>query len=246
MFEAIFDFFIKNSDIIVNYTLKVPAVMIAILIHELAHSLAAYALGDPTAKEDGRLSLNPFKHIEPVGAVCLYLFNVGWTKPVSTNPKNFKNERLGIFFTSLAGPVANLLTFVLSFAFIMLTTAIRASFLHFGMPGIWNTILLYTINFLALVALFNFVLGVFNLLPIFPLDGSRALMSIIPKRISKPIVRYELFIAIGFIALVVIDRFTIKFLDTSIGIAFDFLSNDVFIPFFEAPLVKIFSYFKLI
>jgi Zn-dependent protease len=242
MFDAIINFFVKNSDTILLYSFKIPAVFIALTIHEFAHSVVAYLLGDPTAKEDGRLSLNPFKHFEPIGAICLYLFQIGWAKPVSTNAKNFKNERIGIVLTSLSGPIANILTFVISLAFMN----IIAGIMYLNQGTLFFTFLAYLLLFTELVALYNFALGFFNLFPIFPLDASRALMAVLPKRISKPIVRYNIFIAIGFIALLIIDRFTLQFVSGTIGFVFNHLGNSVFLPFFEKIVINIMLLFKLV
>ena len=242
MFDAIINFFVKNSDTILLYSFKIPAVFIALTIHEFAHSITAFILGDPTAKEEGRLSLNPFKHFEPIGAICLYLFQIGWAKPVSTNAKNFKNERIGIVLTSLSGPIANILTFVLSLAFMNIVAGI----MYLNQGTLFFTFLAYLLLFTELVALYNFALGFFNLFPIFPLDASRALMAVLPKRISKPIVRYNIFIAIGFIALLIIDRFTLQFVSGTIGFVFNYLGNSVFLPFFEKIVINIMLLFKLV
>ena len=238
MIDAIISFLSKNSDTIVLYTMKIPAVLIALIIHELAHSFMANILGDPTAKESGRLSLNPFKHIDPVGAVCLYLFQIGWAKPVPINSKFFKNERTGVILTSLAGPLANLITFVVSCGLMVFTYGCMYVGAYWWGTNVFITILGYFYILFQLIAGYNFVLGLFNLLPLFPLDASRALMCVLPRRISKPIMRYEAFISIGVVALLIIDRFTLEFIQTSISIIYEW-AGSIILPIFEFFATKI-------
>ena len=93
----------------IDIILRLPAVIIAITVHEFAHAFVAYKLGDNSAKAMGRLSLNPIKHIDPVGFLCLLLFRFGWASPVPVNSRNFKNPKLGLFLTTIAGPLSNLI-----------------------------------------------------------------------------------------------------------------------------------------
>ena len=91
----------------IDYLYIIPCVLIAIIFHELAHGLVSYWLGDPTPKENGRLSLNPLRHIDPIGLLCLVIFRVGWAKPVVVNSQYYKNRRLGMFLVAMAGPLTN-------------------------------------------------------------------------------------------------------------------------------------------
>ena len=146
----------------------IPSILIASTIHEYAHGLAAYKLGDPTAKAEGRLTLNPLAHIDPLGALCMVLFRFGWSKPVPINEYNFEKRELGTAITALAGPLSNILV---------------ASIL-----GLINFIFrpdLTTIfgSFLLTFTLINLALAFFNLLPIPPLDGHKIVRAILPKGI---------------------------------------------------------------
>ncbi len=156
-------------------------VLMAITFHEVAHGYVAYLLGDPTAKSAGRLTLNPIKHLDPIGAIALFIVKVGWAKPVPINPLFFKNPRRDLFLVSAAGPLTNFVLALL-FAFI-----IRLILIFFG-----NLQLGYGANILAIVidicsagVLINIGLGVFNLIPIPPLDGSNMLMVLLPEEIAQ-------------------------------------------------------------
>jgi len=145
----------------------VMAIVVALSIHEFAHALTAYLLGDYTAKEDGRLSFNPLIHIDPLGFVMLLIAGFGWAKPVSVNPYNLRNQRWGMVLVSLAGPLSNFLgVFVFAVLFKILS------------PILGDTNLLS--NFLFMMILINISLFIFNLIPIPPLDGSKVLFGLLP------------------------------------------------------------------
>lgn len=154
------------------YTL--PAIIIGLTVHEWAHAFAADKLGDPTAKNLGRMTLNPFAHIDLFGFLCLLVVGFGWAKPVPVNPRNFKNYRRDDIIVSLAGIAMNLV--VAFFATILF---------YFGVYR-WNlgsNEAFYTI-FLSIVTI-NLSLAVFNLLPIYPLDGSHVFESLFMRYIPK-------------------------------------------------------------
>ena len=143
----------------------VPAALVAIVGHEFAHGYVSWKLGDPTPKRDGRLSLNPLKHLDPLGTLCLILFRFGWAKPVQINMYYYKDKRKGVLMTALTGPVMNLiLAFV---AYLIVGFIIRVA-------GIYLSLAPYIlVRWLEYFASLNIGLGIFNLIPIPPLDGSK-------------------------------------------------------------------------
>lgn len=173
-------------DNIIYVLLRVFVVLLAISVHEMAHGFAAYKLGDNTAKYDGRLSLNPLRHIDPFGALCMLFFGFGWAKPVRVNPNYFKNHKRDMALTGLAGPLSNFLMAFIGMLGLLYLCRI--------FPNI------YLIQFFSLVVLLNIGLGVFNLIPIPPLDGSKIFLSLLPRRMYYEIMRYEQF---GFLVLIV-------------------------------------------
>ena len=139
-------------------------VLPAIVIHECAHGWISYKLGDPTAKQAGRLTLNPLKHLDPLGVLCMLFFHVGWAKPVPINPWYYKNKKKGIIAVSLAGPLANFI-----FAFAMLF--VEGLLMKYGIYGF--AIGWFICQLCYYSAVINIGLGLFNLIPIPPLDGSK-------------------------------------------------------------------------
>lgn len=160
-------------------------------IHEYAHALVATKLGDPTPRLQGRLSLNPMRHIDFFGALMIVLVGFGYAKPVSVNPRNFKNPKTGMAWTALAGPGANLLMALL---FLLCKNLVFA----FMPAGVLRTAILY---FLIFAASINVGLAVFNLLPIPPLDGSRLLQLFIPQKYYFKFMQYERYIILLVFAL---------------------------------------------
>lgn len=151
----------------------IAGLLIAITIHEAAHAWAAYKLGDPTAKNMGRLSLNPLAHLDPIGTLMLIVFRFGWGKPVQMNPNNFKNPKVDAMLSALAGPFSNFLLAIIFGLIIRLDV----------LPGPWQIILL------AIVTI-NLFLGIFNLIPIPPLDGSKLLYPFISYESQTTMERY--------------------------------------------------------
>lgn len=170
-----------NIDIL-SLVIRAVVVLLAISFHEMAHGFVAYKLGDPTAKSMGRLSLNPLKHLDPIGAICMLLFGFGWAKPVMINPYYFKKPKRDTALVSLGGPVAN---FILAF----LAIAIFKILIVCETPLNWFTNVIAT--FLSSFISLNIGLGVFNLIPIPPLDGSKIFLPLLPDRLYRDIMRYE-------------------------------------------------------
>ncbi|KDR94187.1 Zn-dependent protease (includes SpoIVFB) [Peptoclostridium litorale DSM 5388] len=157
----------------------VPAILLAISIHEFGHALAAYAMGDDTAKRHGRLTLDPIKHIDPIGIIMLLIFRFGWAKPVPVDENNFKNKRLGMIIVSAAGPVFNMICAVV---FLTLYKVGRVTLDMYAL----NEILAYTVRF-------NIIFAAFNLIPIPPLDGSKIVLALLPRSVQSYYWEYEKF-----------------------------------------------------
>ena len=190
-----------NYDFKTKITLFVFSLVIVVFsltIHEVCHGATALALGDRTAQEKGRLTLNPFKHLDPIGSIAMLLFGFGWAKPVPVNPLRFKrkiNMRLGMAITAVAGPVSNL---VLSFLAMIGIVLCRNGVYDSTSP----LFLLYL--FFYLLHIMNLYLAVFNFLPVPPLDGSKILFTFLPDKYYFKIMKYEQFIAIGLVVLLYI------------------------------------------
>lgn len=148
-----------------------PVILIAISFHEFAHGYVSYKMGDPTPKRDGRLTLNPFKHLDVAGTLCLLFFHMGWAKPVRINTACYKNKKKGTILVSLAGPVMN---FLLAF----LSLVIYGLLLKYGSI---SRVVYIGVTLAYYSAVVNIGLGLFNLIPLPPLDGSNVLGEIIPK-----------------------------------------------------------------
>lgn len=195
----------------ISLALSLPIVLLSLSLHETAHGYAASRLGDPTAKSLGRLTLNPIKHIDPIGFICMVLFGFGWAKPVPINTRYFKNPKRDMALTALAGPLSNIL---LAFVFAGL---LRAEVMFAPETALFDGGVFYWLfQFLFLGVRLNITLAVFNLIPIPPLDGSRLLLVVLPTDTYFRIMRYEKYI---YIALMVALFFGL--LDTPIN----FLSN---------------------
>ncbi len=190
------------KEILALTLLTVPMILLALCIHEMCHGWAAYLCGDSTAKAHGRLSLNPLKHLDPIGTLCMLLVGFGWAKPVPIVTRNFKKPRRDLFIVALAGPLSNfVLAFVLTPIYVLCSKFCIQLMLgnsEFARPmEMLCTMLLYGI-------LVSIGLGLFNLIPIPPLDGSNMLMTALPPKLAMRYSRigyYSRYIFIGVIVL---------------------------------------------
>lgn len=164
--------------------LLVAASLLCITFHETCHGLAAYRLGDPTAKRAGRLTLNPLRHVDIGGLLMMALFRFGWAKPVPVDMRNFKNPKAGMALTALAGPVSNV---VLAYAAVVLCNFVM--FLADRLGSTW--LLLALAQFFVYVEIISAGLAVFNVFPIPPLDGSKVLFALLSDRAYDQLMRYE-------------------------------------------------------
>ena len=182
---------------IVEIVLSALAVLLILTIHEYSHAFAAYKLGDNTAKNMGRLSLNPLKHLDPFGAICMILFHFGWAKPVPINARNFKNPKRDFAITALAGPLSNMIFAFISAFFIVL---VQSLYIRVGdINSFTSQLIINLFTFLVIFHQINIGIGLFNLIPIPPLDGSRILNVILPPKYYFGIMKYERKIYMGLI-----------------------------------------------
>lgn len=170
--------------VLIDTLLVVVAAILSVTVHETAHGLMAFRLGDPTAKRAGRLTLNPIRHIDLMGLVLMAVVKFGWAKPVPIDPRYFKNPKSGMALTALAGPLSNVL---LAFAALL----IRSVLLFFLMKTGGSALLEYAVLLMTYLAVISSGLAVFNLIPIPPLDGSKILFAVLPWEIWLKLMRYE-------------------------------------------------------
>lgn len=169
--------------------ISIPGLVVAILFHELAHGYTAYLLGDDTAKEDGRLSLNPIRHIDPIGLLFMVIFRFGWAKAVPINPMKFKNRKRDTFLVSIAGVVTNFILALIS-AIVLVHLPIKSELIfQMILMSMW----------------YNIMLGVFNLLPFPPLDGSKVVASFLPTKLEYLFYKYERYFYIVLVILIMTD-----------------------------------------
>ena len=184
-----------DPDILLMFTARILAYLIAIPIHESAHAFVSYKLGDPTARNLGRISLNPAKHFDLLGALFMLLLGFGWAKPVPVNTAYYANKKYLMAVSSLAGPISN---FILAFILMIIYKVIYIIFLVH--PA--SVVLYWVVVILQYMITINIILTIFNLLPVPPLDGSGIFLIFLPERIYFGIIKYERYLMIGFFLLV--------------------------------------------
>ncbi len=198
---------LSNMDLF-DILVKAIVLITAIPAHELAHGWVAKKLGDPTASSMGRLTLNPIAHIDPFGAIMLLVTGYGWAKPIPVNVKYFKNIKRDMALVAIAGPLVNFLlafVFMIAFKILIIATATTAN--------VSNAVLAVS-EIMSSMIVINIGLAVFNLLPLPPLDGSRLLTALLPKKLYFAFLKYERFVMIALLLLLMVG-----FLSLPIAIA---------------------------
>ena len=186
--------YLKSLDwsVLIEFALRVIPALLCITLHELSHGYVAYLLGDTTARDAGRLTLNPVRHIDPMGLLMMLIFRFGWAKPVPVNMYRFDNPKRGMAITALAGPASNVLICIV---FLALYGLLYIPLYFHSVLGEAGG---YLLEMLYMTAYISLAMGVFNLLPIPPLDGSKVLYSVLSDEAYIKLMRYERY---GMIAL---------------------------------------------
>ncbi len=186
--------------------LRVPVLLFVLMVHEVSHGYVAMKLGDPTASSLGRLTLNPIKHLDPIGSLCMLFFGFGWAKPVPINTRYFKNPRRDMALTALAGPLSN---FIMGFIGVFLFY-LSGAILGFVIPvGFFGKAKLAWFTIVEIFIVMNISFGVFNMIPIPPLDGSRAFLTFLPPKYYFGIMKYERYIMLGLLILLYLNVLSI-------------------------------------
>ena len=200
--------------LLIIFLMWLPIILLSLSFHEASHAFIAYKLGDPTARNFGRVTLNPLKHLDPIGFIAMLTIGFGRAKPCPVNTRNFRNPRKGFALSSLAGPVSNMilaLGFTVLMAIFYLIYLIVAIVRGLAEPPVFVD---YIQMFLYYGIYLNVSLAIFNFLPVPPLDGSRILGLILPDKVYYAFLKYERYIGIGFAMLVIIlSQFNISIID---------------------------------
>ncbi len=206
------------TDKIIELLFVVPCVLFALTVHEVSHGYMAYRLGDPTARNMGRLTLNPMKHLDPIGTICMILFHFGWARPVPINTRYFKKPRRDTALTAAAGPISN---FIMAFLGVLVQQILLAIFIRHPAESQFA----YNMQYAALTLfsyfhILNLSLGLFNLIPMPPLDGSRIFLTFLPAKYYFGIMQYERYIQLGLLLLL-----WLGFLDRPLSFLVSSISN---------------------
>ncbi len=210
--------------VIVALMSSLAVIFLTLPVHEFAHGFIAEKLGDKTPRWQGRITLNPFAHIDWIGAAFIILFGFGWAKPVQVNMRSFKNPKVGMAFVAAAGPISNLIVALICLLITNLLGLIPITTLKM------LEILSYVAFFFTQIAWINIYLAVFNLLPIPPLDGSRLLTAFLPYRYYNLIMQYEQYIHL-FVMVLIFSDVLDKPLYYAANAVWSLLSNIAYFPF---------------
>ena len=190
---------------IIILLLMIPVILISLSAHEASHGYIAYKMGDPTAYNLGRVTLNPLKHLDPMGSLCMLVFGYGWAKPVPINARYFRKPKYGMAFTAIAGPISNILIGIIGAIFYSVTLFLLSVFAADILANeMLTNVLTVLLNFFYYLGFMNFVLAVFNLIPIPPFVGSRFFSLFLPEKIYFSMMRYERYIMIGILVLMIV------------------------------------------
>ena len=221
----------EAKQLLIIFLMWLPIIMLSLSFHEASHAFIAYKLGDPTARNFGRVTLNPVKHLDPIGFIAMLTIGFGWAKPCPVNTRNFRNPRKGFALSSLAGPVSNMilaLGFTVLMAIFYLIYLIVAIVRGLAEPPVFVD---YIQMFLYYGIYLNVSLAIFNFLPVPPLDGSRILGLILPDKVYYAFLKYERYIGIGFAMLVIIlSQFNISIIDFVVSPVTNLLCNIATLP----------------
>ena len=188
--------------------LLIPVILFALTVHEYAHGMVAYRLGDPTAKQAGRLTLNPLSHLDPMGTVMLFVIGLGWAKPVPVDPRYFANPKRDMLWVALAGPAANMGLALLSGLIIRFLTSDPSAYLSGALGPILISMMVRSLQI-------NLMLAVFNMLPVPPLDGSKIMYSLLPPQYAHwnyNLERYGPMVLFGLVMMGMFTGFSILWL----------------------------------
>lgn len=204
------------NKLILEYISRLVVLLVALPVHECAHAWASYKLGDPTAKLQGRLTLNPAAHLDLMGTICMLVCGIGWAKPVPIDVRYYHDRKKGMALSALAGPVSNMLMALVGMLFYKVFVWCNVYWVvHHGSESAVLEFLYVLFHFICAI---NISLGIFNLMPVPPFDGSRIMLLFLPEKVYFKIMQYEQYIFVGVFLLL-----WLNVLDIPLSIANNFI-----------------------